>query len=183
MWLPWTARWLSLLAWAAWVGGFAFYGGVVVPVLHVHLGSLEAGSITREVTDWLNLLGAACLVVWAADLYLTDRTGPSKSTRLALGAWAVSAVSLAVLIGLHRVMDHRLDEGTMTDFYPLHRLYLRLSTVQWLANLVLSARWVAGWTHGPASRPPEHVECISETWDEAGQDLAGAGRDRPRGTI
>lgn len=141
-WIPWTTRWMALLAWATWVGGFMLYGGVVIPILHEDLDSLEAGAITRRVTDWLNLLGLVALTLAACDLYLARGERQRRSTPLVVGAWGVSAVTLAALLGLHRVMDHHLDVGTMTGFYPLHRYYLRLSTAQWLANLALSARWV-----------------------------------------
>ena len=37
-------RWMALWSLVFWIGGFTFYGGVVIPVLHDQLGSaLEAG--------------------------------------------------------------------------------------------------------------------------------------------
>ena len=34
-------------------------------------------------------------------------------------------------------MRQQLDEGSLRGFYPMHRLYLIASTVQWVANLAL----------------------------------------------
>ena len=52
-----------------------------------------------------------------------------------------SAVSLAALVLLHPLMDALLDapRRVVLDgdrFYSLHRVYLIVSTVQWLAGLV-----------------------------------------------
>jgi hypothetical protein len=48
---------------------------------------------------------------------------------------------LVILIALHGVLDRRLDAAEMRGFSPLHRLYLWVSTVQWLANLSLLTCW------------------------------------------
>src|SRR5690349_4032594 len=50
-------RFAALVAMCAWLGGFMFYGGAVVPILDEALGSFDAGQITRRVTDRLNLVG------------------------------------------------------------------------------------------------------------------------------
>ncbi len=180
-WLPWIARWLSYLTWAAWVGGFMFYGAIVVPILHDHLDSLEAGGITREATNWLNLLGLACLATWALGLVVARSAWPAPATRLAVCAWLVSALLLLALFGLHRTMDQRLDAGALSDFYPLHRLYLRLSTAQWLSNLVLSASYVTGWSRGPKAGRRERTRVAAEACLDEAAELAVMGRFRPRG--
>ena len=49
---------------AAWVGGFSFYGGVVIPTLHDRIGVPETAGTTRIVTHWLNGLGGVALLFW-----------------------------------------------------------------------------------------------------------------------
>ena len=63
-----------------------------------------------------------------------DRT---PANRLRHAPLAVSTLCLAALVVLHGVMDAKLDSGRLSGFYSWHRAYLWISTVQWLANLVL----------------------------------------------
>lgn len=131
---PLLARWLCLVTMAVWLGGFTFYSGVVIPVLHDRFDSLDVGAVTQRVTDWLNVLGLVTVVVWGASVRLVD----GRRTRWAwVVSLALSGVLLAALAVLHEVMDARLDTGSLDGFYPLHRAYLWLSTVQWLVNVVL----------------------------------------------
>ena len=51
-----------------WQGGFTFYAAVVVPIGQENLGHEEQGFITREVTNYLNLAGAAALLLLAWDV-------------------------------------------------------------------------------------------------------------------
>src|ERR671917_504286 len=70
----------SLLLWLLllWQGGFLFYTAVVVPIGTDVLGSpLVQGLITRRVTDWLKLFGAA----WAGPV-----AGVGRVRRPARGA-------------------------------------------------------------------------------------------------
>ena len=51
-------RFVALWTLAFWMGGFTFYAGAVIPVLHDQLGgALESGLVTQRVTIDLNLLG------------------------------------------------------------------------------------------------------------------------------
>jgi hypothetical protein len=144
-----VARLLALWALTYWVGGFTFYSAVVIPLLHEELGSsLETGLVTRRVTDVLNLLGIATITLgWIATFM--ERTGKLFTTnrwRSTIVALAVTTVCLIILIALHRVLDRKLDGADMHDFYPLHRLYLWVCTVQWFANMILLRCWA---TAGP----------------------------------
>lgn len=57
-----------------WQGGFMFYGGVVVPTGAAVLGSeVEQGFITQSVTNYLNLAGGVCAVLWGLTLWLDAR--------------------------------------------------------------------------------------------------------------
>ncbi len=143
-----AVRFLCLAGMAAWAGGFAFYGAAVVPVLHENLERLQAGEITRRVTDTLNIVGAATVAVWWIAAVVESGTGAARArrTRLAL-LGAISALLLAQ-VGLHRIMDGRLDEGHLRAFYPLHRADLILSTVQWFLNMGLLAVSALLWGGG-----------------------------------
>ncbi|MEO6808439.1 MAG: DUF4149 domain-containing protein [Isosphaeraceae bacterium] len=141
-------RVVANFALALWIGGFTFYGAVVVPILHEDLDSLQAGGITRRVTDSLNLSGLAALAIaWPAAW--SDHTRASNRVRrLRFGLLALTSLCLIGLMGLHVVMDSQLDAGRLRGFYPWHRIYLILSTVQWFVNLALIAAFLASWT-GP----------------------------------
>jgi hypothetical protein len=52
-------------------------------------------------------------------------------------------------------MDAHLDGRGTRGFRPLHRLYLMISTGQWLANLGLLALTVRLWTTLGRASPPE----------------------------
>ncbi len=139
-------RSVALVLWGAWVGGFMFYGAIVVPVLHDELDSLAAGGITRRVTDGLNAVGAIALAAWGALLFVEGRPGQRVVGRLRLVAYGASAGLLTGLIAMHAVMDRRLDTTGLDEFYPWHRAYLIVSTAQWLVNVVLLALSVAAWS-------------------------------------
>jgi len=149
---PLAIRSIGLVAMAVWVGGFTFYGGVVVPILNDELDHLQAGGITQRVTNVLNAIGVVTVVLWSIIAWVDRATSPAWVRRVRLGLLAMSTISLAVLIVLHRVMDHRLDGGHLGEFYPLHRLYLATSTGQWLVNLGWIAASLALWQSGRPNR-------------------------------
>ncbi|MFO0960205.1 MAG: DUF4149 domain-containing protein [Isosphaeraceae bacterium] len=143
-----------IASWGIWVGGFIFYGGLVVPIQHELLESLSAGNITRHVTDVLNRVGLASVAIWALAAS-SDRSAPSRWVRrVYVASIAASALLLAFLFAAHRPMDRLLDSGSMADFYPLHRIYLAASTAQWLANMAVVGCWSLCWTARPAPGEP-----------------------------
>lgn len=148
-------RFACVAGMALWVGGFTFYGGVVVPILHEELDRLQAGGITRRVTDALNVVGAATVAVWWLAALAERPPGPAWAVRARLGLLAATSALLAGLIALHAVMDRRLDAGAggLRNFYPLHRAYLIVSTAQWLVNLAILATSLVLWEGGGANRP------------------------------
>jgi hypothetical protein len=143
-------RWLATLGMAVWLGGFTFYGGVVVPVLHERFDSLEVGNTTRVVTDALNAIGLVAVLLWwlwaLLDHPFTAGPWPRRFGFVLLGA---TSALLGVLFALHSIMDERLDAGRMGSFYPLHRVYPLVSTVQWAVNVALVG--LAAWR---TDRPP-----------------------------
>jgi hypothetical protein len=145
-------RWIALVALSVWVGGFTFCSAVVIPTLHDVLGSLETGSVTREVTDALNLAGVVALASWWV-LVVSERSlGPARARRWRVGLLTADTASLIGLFALHRVMDRRLDSGSLRGFYPLHRAYLIASTAQWVVSLGLLAVSLRVW-NGTARSP------------------------------
>ena len=143
--LPLLIRSSYLFAMAVWVGGFTFYGGVVVPILNDELDHLQAGGITRRVTDILNMVGLVTVSIWSVAAWTERGLGPTWVRRGGLALLGATSVLLVALIVLHRVMDIRLDAGRLPDFYPLHRMYLATSTAQWLANLGLIVASLLVW--------------------------------------
>lgn len=142
-------RFLCVLSLAIWVGGFTFYSAVVIPVLHDVLGSLDTGYVTQRVTDFLNVAGVVAVLFWWAAVWVEWPIGSVRVRRLRLGLLAGTTLLLAVLIVLHRVMDARLEAGSLRGFYPLHRAYLAASTAQWFMNLGLLAGSLVLWREVP----------------------------------
>ncbi|MDX2038403.1 MAG: DUF4149 domain-containing protein [Isosphaeraceae bacterium] len=122
---------------ALWFGGFTFYAGIVVPVLHEEYGAMEAGAISRRVSDPLNLLGIAALGL-AVVRILADRV--SRRGRLGFlraSAVAIGFLSQLILMILNEQLDLHLDTRGISGFYRLHERYLILSTVEWAAVLTI----------------------------------------------
>ncbi|ODT97835.1 MAG: hypothetical protein ABS79_06870 [Planctomycetes bacterium SCN 63-9] len=130
-------RVLCLLSLSIWTGGFTFYSAVVIPVLHESLGSLDTGFVTQQVTDCLNFIGVGVVLIWWIAAWVEREAGRARVRSVRLLLLAATTVILVGLIVLHRVMDGRLETGGVRNFYPLHRVYLDASTVQWFLNLGL----------------------------------------------
>jgi len=143
-------RFAVLAALMFWQGGFTFYSVFVVPIGAEVLGShRDQGFITQRVSNRLNLAGAAALPILAWDLAVSSDAGRWRR-RLRWGIWAVLAVSLASLAGLHVRMDELLDatQQTIVDkpaFRAEHQMYLIVSTVQWIAALLCLAFTLWAW--------------------------------------
>ena len=142
-WAAHIRRLLAVLLLAVWWGGFTFYALVVVPTGHQVLRSkVRQGFITQQVTNQLNVLGAATLALLLWQWVATRREVNSPGwSRTAVVSWVVLGVTLALLFWLHPRLDALLDaeHRTVLDddkFYALHRIYLVVATVQWLAGLV-----------------------------------------------
>jgi hypothetical protein len=147
-WVVVARRSLVVAALMFWQGGFTFYAGVVVPVGQDVLGShLKQGFITRQVTYYLNLAGAAALLILLLDLLVVGRESP-WARRLRWLSWLAMLGILVALAWLHSDIDQYLNPETQElangrAFRAGHRLYLWLSTVQWgfaLAYLGLTLR-------------------------------------------
>jgi hypothetical protein len=143
-------RWIALVAMSVWLGGFMFYSAVVIPILHEILGTFEAGMITREVTNYLNAIGAGAILTWWALAWVERSLGAVRSRGARFGLLAISTAILLGLILLHLELDARIDAGRIRNFYGIHRVYLVASTVQWGTNLLLLAVTLGVWRHAAA---------------------------------
>jgi hypothetical protein len=143
-------RFVLILCIAFWQGGFMFYGGVVVPVGASVLGSeTEQGFITQAVTNYLNVAGAVCVIVWGVALRF-DGPPASRTARAGWSLWSLIVVALGIQIGLHIVMDRWLDTASRTiiderKFIQFHEAYITTSTVQWLLCLALLGLTLVAW--------------------------------------
>ncbi len=125
-----------------------FYGGVVVPVGTKILGSeTQQGFITQSVTNYLNLAGAVCLIVWLEHLWHSRREGVSATE---WGGWCFLAISLIGLAGIHFQMDRILVAETTSVIDPkkfglLHKMHIGTSSLQWFASLILLFLTLRRW--------------------------------------
>jgi len=142
-------RFLVLTALFFWQGGFTFYASVVVPVGQQVFGHLRQGFVTRQVTVYLNLAGGVALLILFWDL-LAARDSAAWRRRGRWLMWAGLFVTLLSLFWLHARLDEQLViKGRIIRdaevFYPLHRLYLWISTVQWACGLLYILLSLAAW--------------------------------------
>ena len=141
-------QFLLLVSLMFWQGGFMFYGGVVVEVGSRVLGSdTQQGFITQSVTNYLNIAGAVCLVIWFENLWHERRRGASKWE---WGAWCLTAAMLVALVVIHPGMDQLLDARSTavidhSRFRLFHKAYIGISSLQWmvvlLSLLLVLQRW------------------------------------------
>lgn len=123
----------AMLPVVLWWGGLTFYTAIVVPVGTKTLSATEQGFVTRSVSHWLNGLLAIVLVV------LAWRFGSSRTPRR-IFTWLLLLSTLGGLAICHAQLDRMLDPSTFSvsdpgRFYQIHRVYLCLTTVQWLAGV------------------------------------------------
>lgn len=149
---------LALAAFGLWWGGFTFYAVAVIPnaqkVLHSHV---KVGFITQEVTHWINAAAVLALTFLLWELRQAELPTPRRR-RWLWGAWLVMVTMQIALFTLHPMLDRLLDFSARDiidepRFYFLHRVYLCVSTVEWLAAWVWWAGWFARSTGGtPVAR-------------------------------
>ena len=140
-------RFLVLAVLFFWQGGFTFYASVVVPVAQHELGHRRQGFVTRQVTVYLNIAGAVALSVLLGDLLTASHTAWRRGRWF---LWAGMLVCLLVLFWLHGRLDESLVvEGRLLRdaevFRSRHRLYLWISTVQWVFGLLYLVLALVSW--------------------------------------
>ncbi len=143
-------RFLWLIFFAIWQGGFMFYGAIVVPVGTKVLGSENLqGFVTQSVTNYLNIIGVIALIIWLCELILQrDTYKIRRSLR-----WAI-LILLIVMMGLLGWLHYRLDQLLNAETYlisnsdlftRLHSWYLIISTIQWAFSLILAGLSLGAW--------------------------------------
>jgi hypothetical protein len=162
----WQSLWRTLVvaAGAYWLGGTLFYITVVIHTAHDVLGSQRVvGFVTREVTQWLNVIGVASLALLGVNLATFARPGRSRS-RSRAAAWVLLATWLAMaslhagLFTLHPRIDRLLDPAAQRvldrhAFRRLHHAYMLVTTLQLAAGVAhLWAAQVA-WARADGAAP------------------------------
>lgn len=142
-------RYVVLATVIFWLGGFTFYTSIVVPIGTTQLGRDGQGFITREVTRSINAAAVVALAALLVDLSLTADPSPARRW-WRRGLWLWMAACQVALYWLHARLDTYLDPAThgvtaRPTFYQLHRLYLWLHTVQWLAMLAELMLMLLAW--------------------------------------
>lgn len=142
-------RFVVLQTLLLWQGGFLFYTAVVVPTGTKLLGAAGQGAITARVTDAMNAVGAVALAALVLELRLTRDPNPRRTARR-WWAWGVALACHGLLIYLHLLLDYFMDDArrrvaVVPPFYPVHRAYLWVSTVQWLACALLTWWTLLAW--------------------------------------
>jgi hypothetical protein len=147
------------MAIAVWIGGFTFYTAVVIHTGHKVFGSrVEVGFLTQQVTRWLNIIGVVALLVFLWNIG-ASWNGAGAALRWALLlTWSIVVVIQVWLFCLHPMVDSTLNAQThfildSEGFYHLHRLYMNLSTTQWVANLLHVFAVLFAWTRGNPGFP------------------------------
>jgi hypothetical protein len=145
-------RFLVIVALMGWQGGFMFYGAVVVPVLRSTLPHSESGNVTRQVTQWMNLIGSAAVLVMFVDV-LASR----GAKRWRWVAWLGMALPLVALAWLHgemsnQMMDPGFSHADPHAFLSWHRAYLLTNTFQWVAGMAFVVLSLRAWRAEDAAR-------------------------------
>ena len=127
-------RGLAVLVCAVWWGGLTFYAVVVVPLGTDLFGSVEQGFLTQQVTVRLNVLGTLTAAVLVAEAV---RSTSRRKRLLTVSLFIVLQASLWIM---HARLSRLMNSSTLSvaddaGFYDEHRIYLCLTTVQWLIAL------------------------------------------------
>src|SRR5215203_3008970 len=117
-------RFLWLVGFSFWMGGFVFYASFVVPILRRELG--ESAIITRHVAPIFNWIGVLVLSFWLVELLLDRRRSWVWWTAIALLFF--NGAVLGVLFWAYRWVDSGSQDPDDPVFWFSHRVYLWLST-------------------------------------------------------
>jgi hypothetical protein len=140
-------RFLVVFALMFWMGGFMFYGAVVVPTNRIELKDMpQRGTITQLVTEWMNFAGTLALLVLFVDTYAS--TAGRQPWRWS--AWAGMVIPHLFLIWLHSELTKQMaapgfHQSNMKGFLIWHRVYLITNTVQWFFGMVFLGLTLRQW--------------------------------------
>ena len=152
----------AILALAVWFGGFTFYAGVVIPILHDELGGMDSGAITGMVSKPLNWIGVGALLAGWIVAIVERKSQPGWNRWAKWGRWTLLIATTAILtflIALHPVVEGRLETASLKDFHRMHQVYLIASTIQWCINVGLIASFLMVWqTERTRNEPPMNAD-------------------------
>ncbi len=139
-WTFWLWRFAVTVSLAVWWGGLTFYAAVVVPLGIEQFGGVEQGSLTQRVTVRLNVAGTIvgiCLLADALGRKPRNRRAVMASALLGLQVW---------LWFWHSRLSRWLDAASFSpqpgeSFYHEHRIYLWVTSAQWLIGLACLWMW------------------------------------------
>lgn len=136
-------RGTAMAALSLWIGGIALYGAVVVPAGGRVLGTTAQGFVTQRVTEQLNAIAVIALAALAWNTFVARR-------RALAVTWLVMVAAQVALFALHPYLGALLDTAGQRirdepAFYARHRIYLLVTTAQWLAALVHGAVALVAW--------------------------------------
>ena len=136
-------RGVAIAALSLWIGAIAFYGAVVVPAGGKVLGAEAQGFVTQRVAAELNVIALVALAALAWNTFVLRRAS-------LVVTWLVMLAAQGALFLLHPYVSALLDATThrVLDpdaFYMRHRIYLLVTTAQWLAAVVHGAFALIAW--------------------------------------
>lgn len=143
-------RFLWLVGFSLWTGGFVFYASFVVPIMRRELG--ESAIITKHVAPIINWIGVIVLAFWFFELS-TDRLRP-KGWRIAFGLLVANAAVLGVLFWAFEWVSATSLEFDDPVFRFRHRTYLWLHTVQFLLSVASLAISLWRWRQADQAAKP-----------------------------
>ena len=142
-------RFLVLMAFAFWQGGFTFYAAVVAPTASEVLESpRERAMVSQKITRYINLAGAMALIPLAWDVGVSrDRAAWRRWLRWF--ALLAMALSLAALLWLQFHFDalHIGDPYGLIELgdLPQDHWYLWISIFQWECAMLYLVLTIQAW--------------------------------------
>lgn len=132
-------KFITIIVFALWWGGFTFYAAWVIPTAHNVLGDkVVTGMITQQVSHILNGLNALFILSTLPPIFKKKILILIKYEVIIL---SIGTICLIGLLILHPFLDSfiKTDMQSLTDktiFYNYHRAYLIISTANWICGLV-----------------------------------------------
>jgi len=133
-------RFLAVIAFALWIGGFTFHTAVTLRVGGDIIGGLEQGYVTQAALGKLHGFALAMVLVAALDNALHWRSVKPVARGFRCAAFAIMAVCVMILFQIHGDMSGLLDADAMTRpdktaFSPLHERYQMFASVLWVTAM------------------------------------------------
>ena len=140
------ALFFYLLCLVLWLGGIAFFGAMVAPILFTRLTTAQAGAVVSVLFPRYHLMAYACGAVGTAlAVYLAAARGPR-------GWWMAAALVLAIALGIalydglaiepqvHAIRavaeEANPDPARKAEFDRLHHLSATLFTITGALDLL-----------------------------------------------